>query len=342
VTLLAAVFQVLLSAGFSLAGAIAIVLLVRRALRVREGRLALALAALPLAKAGYEIARGVPHGAFFWQAVGGARQELGSFRFGFGVSRLGPVIDISLGALWRGVSYPQSAADVLSAGLVRGFGPAGPRLAAAALLLVTALLVARRLWRAPRARDLGPTRVVDVCRLPLRRVEIVACASWQGVPFARGVVRPQVCFAEGMYDALSAEERGAVIAHELGHLRGLHLALVAPAELASRLFWFVPGVRWLAREIATQCEICADESAVREGVDPELLAATLVRVAELAGASAARPALAFFGKKSVLARRVNRLLGAPEASRPALVALRVVGVLVAAAAVLRATTFGNP
>jgi hypothetical protein len=337
-----AVFQVLLSTGFSLAGAIALVWIARRLLPVRDGRLALVLAGLPLAKAGYEAARGIPSDGLFWHRLGGATRELESLRMGLGITRTGPVVDLSFAGLFHGVTYPQSGGDVLATSLARWCGPHGLELALLVIILVAAILVFRRAHTAPRADEIGATQVVETRDVGMRRVAVVTSERWDGVPFASAVLEPRICFSASVYAALSPDERNAVIAHELGHIRGLHILVVGVAALVTRLLWFVPGARWLEREIATQCEFCADDAALRQGIRPELMAATLVKVAELTRVSRRCPALPFSGERSVLGRRVRHLLAQPSRTRALASGLRVASVLIVAATVLRATTFGNP
>ena len=152
---LSVAFNVLVSAAISFIAAAALTALGARLLRVRDGRLGLAVVLIPFAKLAYEVARGVPDNAFFWlKAREGARQELGGFRVGFGVDRFSPLVDVELSARWHGVEHPQSAADVLASGLVRYLGAGAPGIVALVLL---AGGVAGVVWFALRFARGGPT-----------------------------------------------------------------------------------------------------------------------------------------------------------------------------------------
>lgn len=343
---LAAAFNVLVSGAFSFAFAAALTWMGARLLRIRDGRLGLALVLLPFAKLAFEIARGVPDNAFFWLKVReGAQQELGGFRIGFGLDRFSPIVDAELSAKWHGAQHPQSAADVLASGLTRHVGPGTPGIVALVLLaggmVGVVWFVVRFARGAPRGWRDG-AEVLERRAVGLRSAAIMASASWDGVPFATGILRPVVCLPARLIAQLSAEEREAVIQHELAHLRGLHAVIVFVVGAFAKMFWFVPGTGLLAREACAQCEVCADDAAVRAGVDRTLLASALVRVAELATATTHAPPLALFGRAPVLTRRVARLLAAPARRRWFLLGLRGLGVVTLAATVLRATTLGNP
>ncbi|MGZ3420497.1 MAG: M56 family metallopeptidase [Polyangiales bacterium] len=326
-------FNVLVSGAFSFLGALLLVSLVTW--RTRDGGFRLALLLLPFAKLAYEIARGVPHGAFFWEKAHGARQELGSFVVGFGLDHGLPVLRMSLGALWKGRTYPQSAADILATALSRKVSPSAPAIVAAALIAVGLALVIRRATRTARRSG----TVVERRRVGLRTVSILL-STRAHVPFAGGVLRPWICFPESMYRALPPSERDAVIEHELAHLRHHDVLLLGAVHVLRDLFWFVPGISRLVRAVVAQCELRADAAARARGVDGATLASALVRVAE--SMQGEPPMLAFAGRKPLLARRVSRLLASPLVVSTARRWMQAGLVFVIASFVLRAITGGNP
>ena len=340
-------FNVLVSAALSFVGAAALTGVGARLLRLRDGRARLAIALLPFAKLAVELARGVPSNAFFWLKLHeGARQELGGFRVGLGTDRLSPVLQIALSAQWRGAVHPQSGADLIASLLSRRVGPWAPGAIAAVLVVVGAALAAAfvvRLARSRRAARLESAEVIEVRDVGLRRrATVVASHEWHGVPFAAGVLRPIVCLPADVASQLSSEEREAVVAHELGHVRGLHAIVVGVVGVLERVLWFVPGAGWVAREARAQCEVAADDSAVRSGVDRAVLASALVRVAELSQARGPAPLLALFERRSVLSRRVSRLLEGPVPRPWHAIFFRLLGAAVLTVTVLRATILGNP
>ncbi len=337
------VFDVLVAASFSFVGAALLTTAGARLLRIRDGRLKLALVFLPFAKAVFEIARGIPKNAFFWLRLHeGATQELGGFRIGFGMDRVSPIVHLSLSARWHGAEHPQSAADLLATVLSRRLGGNAPSIFAAIAIGVACIgviLFAARLARMPRPRgEILETRALD----RFRHATILVCPAWDGAPFARGVLRPVVCLPARLTSLLTDEEREAVIQHELAHLRGLHLVVVVATGVLERLLWFVPGTGLLAREARAQCEVLADDGAARAGVDRTLLASTLVRVAELATPRRLSPPLAFFDRAPVLRRRVAKLLAPARAPRLVFTIVRGAAFALLAATVLRATMLGHP
>jgi Zn-dependent protease with chaperone function len=352
-------FNLLINAAVAFAFAMGLVALGARVLRLRDGRLRAALLLLPLVKALYEVARGIPRGAFFWAKLGGATQEVGSFRLGFGVTRpLVPVIDLSLGASFHGRSYAQSIADVLASGLAKKVSPWAPAVLGAALVtvalcrtahwLVTTLAGARaraRLVRAARVIDVRPLGGLHERARVRARIVVSDDTSAGGVPFAGGLLRPWICFPAAAYEALSVDEREAVIAHEMAHLRHLDGVLLVVASAAAAALGFIPGVARLVGAIRAQCELAADAAASRV-VSPAVLASAIVSVTEsMRVRGAARSGdLALIRPGRLLGKRVAALLD--DEARPSRSwscrLLSLGGVALLAAAILRATTLGNP
>ena len=134
------------------------------------------------------------------------------------------------------------------------------------------------------------------------------------VALLHGWLRPTLVVDQGLWLVLSEAERGAVLAHEHGHLRRrdplvrvlLRSALVvAPAGLADRTMQC-----WMGH-----AERAADAEAARVVGDPLLVAQALLRCARM-GARSPSCALAWTG--GVLERRVEALLAGrdrPPAAR---------------------------
>lgn len=348
-----AAFNLLGNASVSFAFAFALAALAARLLRLPDGRLRTLLLLLPFLKAAYEVARGIPASAFFWVRLGGAKPDFGSFRLGLGVTKpLVPVIDLSLGASFQGRSYEQSIADVSAAGLARAVAPWAPALlgallAAFALAGTLRWLIASMRGALARGSIVRAGRVVEERRLGLRRVRVVSSPDARAavVPFAGGLFTPWICFSDATYAALSVEEREAVIAHEAAHLRHLDGPLLLLVGALGASFSFLPGAARLVRAVGAQCELAAD-AAARRVVAPEVLASALVRVAESAHGArlACHGELAFTRPGKLLAKRVAVLLDESPVAAPSRLrsALSAVTVALVAAAVMRATTFGNP
>jgi Zn-dependent protease with chaperone function len=342
-------FDLFVGAGVAFGGALGLVVLSRRLLRLEHGRLLVLLLAAPLVKAAVEVARGVPQGSYLWARLAGATRDLGTFQVGLGVSAPAvPVIHLSFGALVRGANLPQSLADGLAVILSRRAGAWLPEalgmvLASAAFLGFAVWFL--RGWRAARreARLVQMARCIEVRQLGPRRVRILCGRDLAAVPCAGGLVRPWIWFPEETYQALEPVEREAVIAHELAHLRWFDGAMLTGVGALQAVFAFVPGTAPLVRRIGFELELAADQVAGR-ATSATALAAALVRVAELADRrSAPAPSLALLQPGSVLGARVLRLLGPPGREDAWTWKVRArfgIGVLVAVAAVLRSNFFG--
>lgn len=300
-------FYLLLNGLVSLAITVGLAALLAR--RLPPGGLRLAILATPLLKLAYLVGRGIPGDAFFWARMRGVRQELGSFLVGVGADRVGLRLDLSLQSHAAGLTWPSTVADGASAILGRRVSPVATVLVAELLVLVAlvrlSLLVRRGLVRADEAT------LLEVRRLGPRTVRVLLDPN-ASVPHTGGVFRPWIRLPAALHATLAAEEREAVLAHELAHVRHLDVVLLGFCAAVHAVFWFVPGLGWLARAVRGECELRADAHAATE-VDGRVLASALVRVAE--GLSAERadapsPALV---ERSLLAVRVGRLLAPPAA-----------------------------
>ena len=256
---------------------------------------------MPLVKALWELARGAPSGAYVYSSFAGQRWDLGGFQLGVGAKAPLVLLFFSgrLSALRERHWFPLSSGDQLVHALwTRGF-----RWPLCALLLavvaVGALRGARQIANLVRsarrealarrgAQQLGIARVVG---LP---VPILVAAEASGFDVdartgVRGLLFPAIWLGPWMLDA-PAEEREAVVQHELAHVRMLDVPLFAALELLHAILWFVPGVAWLAGRVRAAAELAADASAVRHGARALALAAAIAREGE-ARAGMTQPAL---------------------------------------------------
>jgi beta-lactamase regulating signal transducer with metallopeptidase domain len=335
----------LVNAALSFGLACVVVWAALRVFRVGPDRFQLLLLSLPWLKLVWDAAYGIPQGSFFWQRLQGVRQELGSFQLGIGLNQWGPLLQLRLGANAGGKSYPQSAAEVLDSGLTR-LWPGLPSAIAGAVMLVSALLVLRRLlaWRwHTRARPAAEQQQLLVRRGLLRDARVVIDAGHDGAPYAIGFLRPRVVFSAEHYGRLGEAERKACLLHELSHIAHGDTLWSPMLALLGDLFWFLPGARWVLGRFQSVFELRADAAAVEAGASPAVLASALVTTGELIGASAS-PAVGLV-RERILLRRVRRLLD-PHTEPPPRAgfqhpALRVLLAALLCAAVLQAVFFGN-
>ncbi|MFZ5895201.1 MAG: M56 family metallopeptidase [Myxococcota bacterium] len=309
-TFVAATFNLLLNAVGSFLPTLALVAGVLWLVRIPPGNLRLSLWLLPFVKVLWDLLRGIPASSFVWVHAVGAKQDIGSFMVGVGLGPT-PRIHAVLNAHSSGISYPQSAADILYRALEHKVSPWAPACVVVALLSVTFWRLGRR-WRLTlqfrrEARKwLTRATPLSTARSWGRNVTVYVSAEHAGPPFAAGVVHPFVLFSQRAWSELDADARDAALSHELSHLDRHDPALIAALLLFCDVFWFLPGRAWLARRVLAEIEFCADQRAVRRGVAPEVLANALVSVAEQMAPS--RVAMTLSLTEHVLRERVEHLL----------------------------------
>lgn len=167
-------------------------------------------------------------------------------------------------------------------------------------------------------------------------LDITVVETRQPLCFAAGLFRPRVLLSRGLFDALSAEERAVILAHERAHVRRRD-ALVGSLARALAAFHLPWAGRWLVDELEVAAEQACDEEAARCVTDRVSVAATILAVERAAQDVVARelgPVAVAFGARAV-ERRVEALLGDPpqqQSLRPLVVSVgvAVVSVLVLA------------
>lgn len=185
-------------------------------------------------------------------------------------------------------------------------------LAGAGLLLLrlaVGLLTLGRWTRlAAPVRDPRWTAAVDAMRL--RRPVRLLVSPRIAAPLSWGISPAWVLI--GRATEQRVEQAEAVIAHELAHVRRFDWPVMIAAQLATLLFWFNPLVWLMARELARQTELAADEAAIAHVARIDY-AQTLLALA----GSAAHPAGCGMAiRHSALGRRILHVLEADPA-RPA-------------------------
>ena len=85
------------------------------------------------------------------------------------------------------------------------------------------------------------------------------------VPLTWGVWRPVVLLPSEVH-RWPADRVQAVLRHELAHVRSRDAAMRLAARVACALFWFHPGVWWLARSFENDAEGACDDRVLLSGV----------------------------------------------------------------------------
>jgi beta-lactamase regulating signal transducer with metallopeptidase domain/sporulation protein YlmC with PRC-barrel domain len=179
---------------------------------------------------------------------------------------------------------------------------------ALALRIVFGLLVLDQLRR--RGLIALPEHLVARFRVLQERVGIrrlVRYCECQAVrvPAVIGLFRPIVLIPVRALTGLSPEQLDAVVAHELGHIKRLDVAVNFVQAIAETLFFFHPAVWWLNKRIRADREDCCDDVAVSVCGGSVGYARALATMATWRDA----PQFAMAATGGPIAARVARLLG---------------------------------
>jgi beta-lactamase regulating signal transducer with metallopeptidase domain len=115
-----------------------------------------------------------------------------------------------------------------------------------------------QLWQM-RLREAGHAVGVSTARVRL------AVSPRVPVPLTWGVWRPVILLPESALH-WSADRLQAVLRHELGHVGAHDAAMRLVARIACALFWFHPGVWWMARRFEADAEEASDDRVLLSGI----------------------------------------------------------------------------
>lgn len=133
-------------------------------------------------------------------------------------------------------------------------------------------------------------------------------------PLVMGWFRPVILLPAGLVTGLSPDQVGALLAHELAHLRRHDYLINFAQRLVESALFFHPAVWWISGRIRMEREVCCDEIAARVVGNRRLVADALVTLAEH---ELAVQELALAATGGSLSQRVRRLLGeSPAGSGP--------------------------
>lgn len=193
---------------------------------------------------------------------------------------------------------------------------------------------ARRLtgsgWRT-QIREAGDAVGVSTARVQLATSRDVS------VPLTWGVWHPVVLLPESAL-RWPAERLQAVLRHELGHVRAHDSAMRLVARIASALFWYHPGVWWMARRFEADAEEASDDRVLLSGIRASDYAEWLA--ASALGAQDHGPAAIALVRPGTLRARLaavtntRRLVSVPR-TRVALFAVALTAAIVAPLATVR-------
>jgi len=112
----------------------------------------------------------------------------------------------------------------------------------------------------------------------------------------------RVVVSTGATEVLTSAELDAVIAHEVGHRRGRHGALLIPLQATSSFVPFLPLARYASPTMRSYLEMTADDFSVAHG-SSAALGSALAKADWFSPA----PAGSLSGFDNVIDRRIRRL-----------------------------------
>lgn len=135
-------------------------------------------------------------------------------------------------------------------------------------------------------------------------------------PVLVGVIRPLILLPVDIAKWTNADERQAMIRHELTHVARLDHLTNLFQNLFGAVFYFHPMVRFACRQLQVERELACDDEVLLSGVDASLYAESILKAAErsllqkafLASAPGGAHQLALFSNRKTLERRIEMIL----------------------------------
>ena len=149
-------------------------------------------------------------------------------------------------------------------------------------------------------------------RLGIGRTVTLLQSQWVKVPSAFGFLKPSILVPLGMLSQLPPDQVEAVLLHELAHIRRGDYAVNLLLLLTEAIFFFNPGMRWIASLIRREREACCDDIVLAGTPDKDCYFEALVAFTQWAVNGQATAALSYSpqlsGGKTDLLWRIKRML----------------------------------
>lgn len=182
-------------------------------------------------------------------------------------------------------------------------------LQAAGLFWMVGVLIAacRRMREYLRLRRIASNAAVgaDESTPPIR------LSSEVRSPMLFGWLRPVVLLPDDVATWSTPTERAIMVRHESVHYARKDHWIAGFESLARTVFFFHPLVRWTCRQVDIERELVCDEEVLRRGIEPEIYAEAILKVAEHAFAGKASCGVYFSGAGQ-LDRRIDLLFRPPR------------------------------
>jgi beta-lactamase regulating signal transducer with metallopeptidase domain len=173
-----------------------------------------------------------------------------------------------------------------------------------ALRQLVRFLIAHRRLHQLRAIERTPDKLQWIInKHDLTEKTILVVKGGKLSAYTIGLIKPKIVVSRLLIQKLSREQLEAVILHELYHLRSNHVLWLLFSRLISSLFFFIPLIEHLARELRTEFELAADAFVVDKQKTRDHLCGSLALNLQYAGDSFPHFAT------SPIERRVESLVG---------------------------------
>jgi bla regulator protein BlaR1 len=149
-------------------------------------------------------------------------------------------------------------------------------------------------------------------------------------PGVVGIFRSILLLPAGISDRLSDAQMGAIITHELCHVRRRDNLAAAVHMLVEAIFWFHPLVWWVGARLVDERERVCDEEVLARGSDPQVYAEGILKVCEFYLESPLVCAAGVTGsnlKKRIEAIMVHRIASKLNAGKKLLLAAMAFGIV---------------
>jgi len=99
-------------------------------------------------------------------------------------------------------------------------------------------------------------------------------------PGVFGITRPVLLWPEGISERLEDVHLGAILAHELWHVRRRDNLAATIHMVVEAIFWFHPLVWWLGARLLEERERACDEEVLESGSDRQVYAESILKICE--------------------------------------------------------------
>jgi len=196
-----------------------------------------------------------------------------------------PIQRPALAAVLEQVTLPFTQTASLNALTYTGDTPAPPAAAILPVHLLSSILIGVWLcgflmvvfswvrgWLRIRAAIRSSSRATLLAEIP------VLTSSYLLEPGIFGIFRPVLLLPQGIEKRLSPAQLGAIVAHEMCHVRRRDNLTAAMHMVVEAIFWFHPAVWWIKMHLLEEREQACDEIVLRSGNKAEVYAESILQV----------------------------------------------------------------